>query len=194
MSAIPDEHTVDIEEARAIFEAQAPIRVEQDDPLYDWLTLIVNELNRIDTDIDTLFDNRFLATAHGAHLERLAQNVGIDRKTGEGDDKLRQRARAGYAAAVSTGSYEGVARVALLALDASPGEVSLVRTEDTTDDATTVVKTPSNVIDDSPLSESEILAILEDAIIGGHRIEIQRTDVFTWDDSAQGWDTVWGSE
>jgi hypothetical protein len=183
-----------VDELREELSAQYPLLfVEPNDETDKLLRVLLTSLDRIDLDIDELFDERFVATATGRELERLGANVGIDRKTNEDDDTYRLRVRAGYAAANSAGTYEDIARVATLLLDTDPEAIELERAENTADPATAVIKVTNDVLDASPFTTSEITNILGDAVVGGHRIEIQTTDGFTWGDSSLGWDTEWAT-
>lgn len=194
MGLVTNEHRVDVSEAQQTFEdVQPAVTVKDDEPLTTLLEVAVNQFQRLDLEIDELYDQRFVDTATSEELERLGANVGIDRKTGEGDDKYRKRVRAGYAAATSRGTYEDIARVALLVLDAAPTEVTIDRARDTADPGTALVLADSSVVDSSPFTISEMEEILGDAAVGGHRVILQRSDVFTWDDSSLGWGTDWAA-
>lgn len=197
MTLVTNENRADVSEARQTFnEFQPAYNVEEGEPLHDLLQTIIKELQRIDLDIDQLYDQRFLSTATGEELERLGDIVDIDRKTGEGDNKLRQRIRGGFAVAVSKGTYDDIARVGHLVLDADPSDINIVTAEEvydkTGDPATVLIESDQSVIDSSALSSTEMETILTDAVVGGHRITIQPRDVFTWDVSGLGWGTIWG--
>jgi hypothetical protein len=194
MITIPqDEYRSDFRDVRETLQRVQPaLRVTEDGNLDIYLRTILSQIKSLEADIGEVADQRFVETATGEELERLGEQVGVERKTGEADSALRRRIRAAYAAARSTGTYEDIAQVALLLLDADPSEISIVRAENTGSPGTARVEVPTPVLSASPLSEPQIVDILGDAAVGGHRIQIQQSDVFTWDDSSLGWGTDWG--
>lgn len=188
-----EEYRADFTEARETFEDEQPIHALRDDePLADLLRTVLTELDDLDDEIATVFDGRFIETATGDELDFLASTVNIQRKTDETDERLRRRVRGVYEAAQSTGTYEDVAQVALFVLDADPEQVNLDPARETVDPATAVVEVEDAVINDSPFTEAEIERLLRRSAVGGHRLTLQRSNVFTWGDPDLGWGTKWG--
>lgn len=193
MDFVTSDNTVDVTDARQTFEEVQPAaRIRSGNPVHNLLDVYVQRLTDIDTTVEDLYDQKYIDTATGEELERLGRNVGVERKTGENDAKLRLRVKAGYETATSDGTYEDIAQTALIVLDADPSQVDIDTARDTADYATALVRANSSVISASPFTTAEIESLLSDAAVGGHRIILQATDVFTWDDANRGWGTVWG--
>lgn len=83
-----------------------PINLTDDKNLQKLLQVVALENNRIDLDIEEIYDSKFLKTATGKELEKLGDLVGVNRKTTEGDIKLRKRIQAEFAAQASDTTYE----------------------------------------------------------------------------------------
>lgn len=155
--------------------------------------LLSEQYVRLTYNVDVLYDERYVDTATGTELDRLGANVGVRRPTGESDAKFRKRVKAGYVTANSRGTFSDVARAAVAILDCDTNQVSLERARHTSEAATARLSVEGTVLDNSLFTNTEIKDVLSDALVGGHRLELQRNDVFTWGDSTNGWDTEWGS-
>jgi len=155
------------------------------------LKTLKRQLDRLDIEVDALYDERFINTANNDHLERIAARYDLDRKTNEPDSKLRQRTEAARRVAQSRGTYQDVAKVALALLNADPAEIEMVRPSESGEKGTGIVRVNSNVLDDTPLSNSELITILTEAAIGGHRIVIEEKNAFRYGDPANGWGSTW---
>jgi hypothetical protein len=184
--------STDFEDVRNEYESIQPIQTIRDgEPLADLLRVTATLLDRLDDDITALEDQKYIATADRDRLELLGANIQLDPKTGEATDTYRRRLAAAYVAALSRGTYGDIAETTLVLFDTSPGNVSLRPARETTAEATAVVEVPSAIINDAPFTQTEAENIIRRAATGGHRIVLQKADVFTWDDANNGWGTQW---
>jgi len=195
---ITDEQTVSVEEyISAVRQTQPALRFPEtndDEPANAGtaiLKTLKRQLDRLDIEIDELYEERLIDTANGEHLERIAARYDLDRKRGESDEKLRLRTRAARLVAQSRGTYEDIARVALAVLDTEPEQVNLIRPSKSGKKGTGVLRVSSAALDGTPFSDAELISILSDAAVGGHRITIESGDAFRYGDPANGWGTTW---
>lgn len=157
-----------------------PIDPHESDDLYKLLKVIASENQRIDIELDELYDNRFLGTATGVELEKIGDLVGVTRKTDEGDDKLRKRIRGAFAAHASDTTYDSFASAAISILDASPDTVEFVTPPDT-NPKVVELQLDSSVFDQSPLTEDELIVLLNGALSIDARAKIKQTGTFAFD-------------
>jgi len=143
--------------------------------VYDILTAYEGQLDRIDVQADELHDQRFLQTATTRELEKLAAEVGVQRETGEGDDRLRFRALIGKAVTRSSGTIEdiGIVLHVLFSGDATNIEISVVE-----DQPVLRLTIPTNLIDDTPLTTTELETELSAILPVGDSLSILTDD--TW--------------
>jgi hypothetical protein len=101
----------------------------------------------------------------------------VERPTGESDDAFRRRALAGRARAISETTFDDFANSVLEVLDADPDEVSLA-IDYSSELGAVIVEGSSDVFDNSPLSESETVRLLEGALPMSRRVVLRREDGF----------------
>lgn len=151
------------------------------DKLYEYLGVYANELRRIDVFIDELYEQRFLKTATGRELEKLAAEIKVTRQPGETDDSLRFRARLRKAIAASDGTASHIAHIFGLAfgednldsIDVSYGGTGPV----------TQFDIPTTLLNDIPLNRSEFESELERGFPAGHAVSIVTSDTWLLDQS-----------
>lgn len=188
-------NTYDIDNTEEIVDNwEYPINIHDEDNLYKLLKVLASQNKRLDVEIDELYKNRFLETATGRELEKIGQLVGVIRKTGEGDRKLRTRIRAGFAASASDSTYDSFASAAISILDASPETITF-RTPPETNPKVIEVEIDSSVFDNTPLTEEEIIVLLNGAISVDARVQIGQSGTFAFegdDESLKGFnDGTW---
>jgi len=140
-----------------------PVSLEPGDNLYKLLQVVGSENRRLDLELESLYDNRFVDTATGRELEKLGRYVGVTRKTDEKDDKLRIRINAAFASQASDTTRDSFATVALLILDADAESVSFSSPPET-EPKTVELTADSSIIDASPLTIDEIQVLLNGAL------------------------------
>ena len=140
-----------------------PVSLEPGDNLYKLLQVVGSENRRLDLELESLYDNRFVDTATGRELEKLGRYVGVTRKTDEKDDKLRIRINAAFASQASDTTRDSFATVALLVLDADAESVSFSSPPET-EPKTVELTADGSIIDASPLTIDEIQVLLNGAL------------------------------
>lgn len=167
-----------------------PIDLHESMNLQKLLEVVTVENQRLDIELDELYDNRFLGTATGAELEKIGDLVGVTRKTDEGDPKLRKRIRGAFAAQASDTTYSSFTSAALSILEAGPNSVKFITPPDT--NAKIVeVQVDSSVLDQNALTENELVILLNGALSIDARAQITVTGTFGFsgnDTSLEGFD------
>lgn len=173
-----------------------PVDASDKENLSSLLQVMVSENKRIDLELETLYDQRFVQTATGKELEKLGDPVGVDRKTGEGDSKLRKRILGGYISQASDGTYSAFATAALTILDCEPESVSIKRPHEVAPKQIEL-HVDGSVIEANPLTQSELQVLLNGALSvdAGLTIIAGGTFAFAGDDpSLEGFDEgTWSS-
>lgn len=165
-----------------------PIQPRESDNLRKLLEVVASENKRLDIELDALYDNRFLDTASGKELEKIADLVGVIRKNDEKDPKFRKRIRGAFAAHASDTTYDSFTSAALSILDTSPDAVEFVTPPDTPPKVIEV-QLDSAVFDENPLTENELVTLLNGAVSVDARVRIKQTGTFAFagdDDSLKG--------
>lgn len=130
------------------------IGLEEDEAVYDLLKAGEGQLDRIDVQLDELQEQRLLDTATSRELEKLAGEVGVLRQTGESDERLRFRALIGKAVTRSDGTVPDIAQLLVVLFgEEATQRVSISAAADT---PTVQIEIPSDVLDDCPLTRSEL--------------------------------------
>jgi len=143
------------------------------------LEVVTVENQRLDIELNELYENRFLGTATGAELEKIGDLVGVNRKTDEPDKKLRKRIRGAFAAQASDTTYESFTSAALSILEAGPDAVEFITPPDT--NAKIVeVQVDSAILDENPLTEDELIILLNGALSVDARAQITVTGTFAF--------------
>jgi uncharacterized phage protein gp47/JayE len=159
-----------------------PIRPEDSENLYQLLHVVASENRRIDVELNELYENRFLATAAGANLEKIAELVGIVRKTDEGDKKLRKRVRAAFAAKASDTTYETFASIVLSITEGSPDSISIITPPEAGEKAVKV-EVDGSVFEDLVLTKDELVVLLNGALSADAVAVVTETGTFGFDGS-----------
>jgi hypothetical protein len=167
-----------IEDIQQAFDYPTPVGV--DDDMTALLGVLASENRRLDLDIESLYDNRFIESATGRELEKLAFEVGVRRKTGESDEKLRKRVCGAYCAQASNGTFDEVADIVMRLVDADPIQV-IINTPPDVSPGTVQIGIDGASIDESPLTIDEIKEILEQSTTAGRPIDIYITGTFAFD-------------
>lgn len=173
-----------------------PVSLFEGDNLYKLLEVVALENNRIDLDIEEVYDDKFLESATGKELEKIGDLVGVDRKTAEGDKKLRKRIQAEFAAQASDTTYEMFASVTLSILETDPTSIEIITPPDSIPKVIEI-NVDGSVLDDSPLSRTEIADLLDRTVSASARVDIKESGTFAFaggNDALKGWnDGTWSS-
>lgn len=173
------------------------IEVEKGDNLYQLLKVIGLENRRLGLDIEELYENRFLENATGKELEKLGDYVGVVRKTGESDKKLRHRIRSAFLAQASGATYEDFVKTMFSILQTTKETVEVV-TPPETSPKVVELNIDGSVLDEHVLTVSELATLLSESVSADGRVDIVEQGTFAFDsqenDGLEGWDEgTWSS-
>jgi len=190
-------HITDNDNTQAIIENwEHPISLFEEDNLYKLLEVVALENNRIDLDIEEVYDDKFLSSATGEELEKIGDLVGVNRKTAEGDEKLRKRIQGEFAAQASDTTHEVFASAMLSILGTNKNAVT-VNTPPDTVPKVVEVEVDGSIISDNPLTKTELAKLLDKTVSADAKVNIVTTGTFAFagDDSAlEGWNEgTWSS-
>lgn len=152
-------------------------RVEDGDPLYEYLGVYATEIARLDAFIDTLYEQRFIQTATTRELEKLAAAINITRNEGETDEEFRYRVQLRRVQATSNGTAEDIAELLTAAFGSAATEIEITLAPSNPILRFTI---PQQLITDSPLSQSHLQSIFDEAMPCGTSITLVTEDVFTF--------------
>jgi hypothetical protein len=146
--------------------------------------LIVAELlfNDFSDELTTVNNQRFLDSATGPRLEKLAREVGVTRETGETDDELRFRTKIARTAARSNGTFGDIAAVLSTLFDA-PERITV---STVTNEPALSLAIPQEMIDGIALSKSQLQTELESIVPAGDGIQITTSEDFAFAGTSSG--------
>jgi hypothetical protein len=156
-----------------------PLEPHESTNLYKLLQVLVSENERLDMELDELYDNRFIDTASGVSLEKIGDLVGVNRKTDEGDRKLRKRIKGAFAAQASDTTYDSFANAALSILDSTPDAVGFA-TPPETPKKTVELRMDGGDFEDNPLTEDELIVLLNGALSIDGQVIVKTTGTFAF--------------
>lgn len=157
-----------------------PINIGESDNLHKLMEVVATENRRLDIELDELYDNRFLGTATGAQLEKIGDLVGVIRKQGENDPKLRKRIRGAFAAKASDTTYDAFTSAALSIMEADPKSVEFITPPDT-EPKTVEVQIDGSVMEGIPLTQDELTVLLNGALSVDAQAKITETGTFAFE-------------
>lgn len=173
------------------------ISIEKSDNLYKLLEVVGLENQRIDLDIEELYENRFIENATGKELEKLGDYVGVNRKIGESDKKLRHRIRSAFLAQASGATYDDFVKTMFAILQTKKDSVHVITPPDS---SPKVVKLEidGSVINKHVLTKTELAILLSKSVSADARVDIIEQGTFAFDssenDGLKGWDEgTWSS-
>jgi hypothetical protein len=152
-------------------------RIPEGEPHWDYLSAYSAEMATLDASINDLYDSRFLESASGRELEKLAAGAGrITRRDGENDDSLRLRAQLRKVAAASDGTAQDIRAILVVAFGAD--NLEQVKVSHSAGSPVLQFQIPSQYIADLPLSRSEFEDELRRASPCGTDVTVVEDD--TW--------------
>ena len=140
-------------------------------------------LDRLNTRIDTVSEQQRIDTATDEELTTLAGELNIVRNTGESDERLRFRARIAKAATRSQGTINDFLTV--LAIIFGESVVESFGLSSTTDQPVVQLTIPGDILDNIPLTDTELKTALEPAIPATDTLQILSDDTFIFGESGE---------
>jgi hypothetical protein len=148
--------------------------------IYDLLVALETQLDRLDVQLDELQEQRFIETATTYELEKLAAEVGTQRETGESDERLRFRTAIAKAVTRSDGTIDDIAAVLYVIFG---DDVQNINIEASSSEPVVQLYMPSTLVEDVPLTLSELEHELENITPVGDGLQIVTDDTFRFGES-----------
>lgn len=141
---------------------------------------LAEETDEVRRTLDYLVEARHISSAGGEQLDSIGRVGGILRRENESDEVYRARIQGTLAAGRSSGTFEDLLEATATILETDIGAIEL-DTDFAADPAKAFVYVQSSDLDNTPLDAADLTAILEDAVLAGHEIEVveQGTNPFT---------------
>lgn len=139
--------------------------------LYKLLKSIANSFDEQDKDLENIYDQHIISQAGGDSLERLGQLGGVNRKTGESDDKYRQRIKSNLATGRTDTTFETTVEIVATIMEGNLDQIELENRFDASEPAKVFVWIEDTLVNNSALTGSEIVSLLEQLVPAGHRVE-----------------------
>jgi len=152
------------------------------EPIHDILSVISLYVDETDQRLEDILKQRFLQTATGAELEKLAAEVGIVREGGETDEHLRYRTLLAKAGSRCDGTLDSIETV-LAVLFGS--KVNTIEITPVSNSPTLAITIPQTLLDDIPLSETELETGLQRIVPAGDPVTVATGDTFIFGESAR---------
>lgn len=129
----------------------------------------------IERSLDQIREARHIDDAAGEQLDRIAELVGIRRRSGEADPQFRARIRATAIAGRSAGTFEDLLNgIAALLDKAEPDDIVLERND--TKIATADVKINANIVEESTITATDLQDAAQDMVLAGHALDVIKTN------------------
>jgi hypothetical protein len=171
----------DIEDKRNIRQAgnawNSGIAFNTNTNTYKLVKSLLSEADRIDGDLEDIYDQHHINTATGDDLDKIGDLVNVDRQTGEGDDRYRARIKGRFRAATIGTTFDEFTEFAASVLNTESENIELISDYDT-EPAVIQLATQASVYQSVNLSSSELADLLNDGVPAGHDVRVLERGTF----------------
>jgi len=150
------------------------------------LRVLSDAYYRIGVDVNNLYEERFIRTAHGTQLEYMGERVNLIRRTNEDDEHYRHRINVGHEAAAADGGWEDFAQLVLSVIDVEPSDINIILDYETELGAV-IIEVPTDLIEASQFTAEEAQTELEKAVPADRRVVFQPKNAFSFDGDEEGY-------
>lgn len=165
----------DLQDERNIAEADAEwesgIAFTPQSNTYKLLRALLSEADRIDGDLEDVYDSSHIDTASGDNLDKLGDLVNTSRQTGETDAAYRARVKAEFRAATIGTSFEEFIEFVAAVLATDPDNIDLF-TNYGGRPAVVDVSTNTSVYDDAALTPTQLKDVFGSGVPAGHEVRV----------------------
>lgn len=141
------------------------------------LRALLSVSDRIDTDLEEIYEQQHINSATGADLDKWGQLVDVNRQTGESDDKYRARIKAEFRQATMETTFDQFVEFIASVLNTNVDNVTLLFNFDP-DPATVTVSMQSSVFDGLNLTNTGVQDLLDGGVPAGHEVKIIEEGTF----------------
>jgi len=144
---------------------------------YALMGALLTEADRIDSDLEDIYDQHHVNSATGDDLEKIGDLVNVRRQTGESDNRYRARIKGKFRAATTGTTFDQFVEFTASVLSTEISNVEFL-TSYGARPATVGVATDSSVYDSLSLSASNLADLLDDGVPAGHRVRVLERGTF----------------
>lgn len=144
---------------------------------YKLMRALLTEADRVDDDLEDIYDAHHIDTAAGDNLEKIGDLVNVDRQTGEGDDRYRARIKATFRASTIETTFDQFAEFTASVLSTDLDNIEFF-TSYGARPATVDVAADTAVYDSVDLLPSELADLLDGGVPAGHRVRVLERGTF----------------
>lgn len=170
---IPDDRNI----AEAEVEWESGIEFGPNSNTYRLMRVLLTEADRIDEDLEEIYNNHHVNTATGDDLDKIGDLVNIDRNTGESDSRYRARIKGKFRAATIDTTFDQFAEFTASVLNTDIDNIDYL-TSYSARPAVVSVATQGSVYDALNLTPEEIKDILDDGVPAGHEVRVLEGGTF----------------
>lgn len=171
----------DITDNRNIAEADSEwdsgIKFSPDSNTYKLVRALLSEADRIDGDLEDIYNQHHINTATGDDLEKIGDLVNVRRNTGEGDDSYRARIKGKFGTATVDSTFDEFAEFVSAVLNTDIDNIDYL-TNYQIHPAAVTVSTQASVYSNISLSSQQIVNILGDGVPAGHEVRVLEEGTF----------------
>lgn len=158
---------------RAESEWDSGIAFQPASNTYSLVDALLEAADLFDSDLEDVYDAQHINSATGGELDRLALLIGLDRLSGETDDKFRARIKAEFRAGNIGTTYNQFTEFSASVLDTDINNLTF-----STDPALVTISADSNVYSSINIAASELEDVLGSAVPAGHEVAIVEEGTF----------------
>lgn len=163
--------------AEADSEWNSGIAFSPQNNTYKLMRALFTEADRIDNDLEYIYDQHHINTASGDDLEKIGDVVNVRRETGESDSRFRARVKGTFRAATIGTTFDEFAEFVASVLRTDLDSVDVL-TNYGSRPATVNVAAEPNIYDGVDLQPIDLVNILEDGVPAGHRVRALENGTF----------------
>lgn len=167
----------------AVREWDSGISFGQGANTYKLIKAILSEGERIDDELEEVYDAHHINSATGKNLDKFGQLVDTPRKSGESDSKYRARIKAAFAQAKTRTTYDTFTQFAATVLGTSISNLDFL-TPYAQNPATVIIQADASLYENTQFTISEIADLLGGGVPAGHEVQLQSIGTFEVRDEA----------
>jgi len=159
------------------------VQPDDGEAIYDVLYVLSLYIQQNDAQLEEIQEQRFLQTATDDDLEKLANEVGITRNTNETDKHLRYRALVRKAGTRSDGTFDSIATVLTVLFGTKADTIEITPVSSS---PTIAINIPVTLLEDIPLTESELEEGLQTLTPAGDPLTVTTNDTLILGEEGDG--------
>jgi uncharacterized protein YciU (UPF0263 family) len=170
--------------SEAASEWESSIDFSKNSNTYGLVRALLAETERIDDDIEDIYEQQHINSATGEELEQFGALVNVDRQTGESDDRYRARIKASFRASTMGTTYDQFAEFCSTVLNTDIQNINF-RTNYEARPGIINVGTAPSVYDDLDLTNEEVRDVLGSGVPAGHEVRVLEGGTFRLKEDGQ---------